>query len=512
MNTDTRSSPADAPPRTRLAEGLEISRVLTGLWQVADLERGGTALDIGAAVEHLDAYARAGFDTFDMADHYGSAELIAGDLIARRRERGERLPLVLTKWCPAPGPMTADVVAAGVEERLTRLRLERLDLLQFHWWSFEHPAWLDALHALDALREAGKVAHIGVTNFDADHLELAIADGVSIASNQVSFSLLDRRAAGRMSEVCERHGIRLLAYGTLCGGLLGERWAGRTEPRDENTWSEMKYRRFIETAGGWEAFQSLLEACGTVAARHGVSIANVASRWVLDHPAVAAIIVGARLGEREHRADNLGAFSFALDTDDRVVLDAAFETLAEIPGDCGDEYRRPPYLTASGDLSDHLDSIPSVLVTEPIPGRPERLRVSSGSVWEPLAGFSRAVRVGERVLVSGTTATHGASTCVAPDDAGAQALYILDKITASLRALGADIADVVRTRVYLKDIDDWQAVSRAHGRVFGDVRPANTLLQAGDLVGDYKVEIEVEAIVGTGEPALPRSPLSFPTP
>ena len=219
---------------------------------------------------------------------------------------------------------------------------------------------------------------------------------------------------------------------------------------------------------------------------------------MLEQPAVAGVIIGARLGESEHRVDNLKLFDFALDAEDRERLDAALAAARPIPGDCGDEYRRPPYLTASGDLSHHLDQVPSVYSAEAVPGRPERLRVSSGSVWEPLAGYSRAVRDGNRVFVSGTTATHGSDRVVAPGDAGAQATYILDKIGASLNALGASMEDVVRTRVYLRSIDDWEPVSRAHGRAFGEIRPANTLLAAGALVGDYAVEIEAEAVVWEG--------------
>ncbi len=84
---------------------------------------------------------------------------------------------------------------------------------------------------------------------------------------------------------------------------------------------------------------------------------------------------------------------------------------------------------------------------------------------------------------------------MAPGDAGAQATYILDKIAASLSPLGAKMEDVVRTRIYLKDASKWEPVSRAHGRVFGDILPANTLIEAGNLIGDYEVEIEVEAVV-----------------
>ena len=227
-----------------------------------------------------------------------------------------------------------------------------------------------------------------------------------------------------------------------------------------------------------------------------MSISNVATRWVLEHEAVAAAIVGARLGESEHRADNLKIFGFALDADDRALLEQSFAAATPIPGDCGDEYRRPPYLTASGDLSHHLAAIPSIYTAVPVPGRPGRLRVSSGSVWEPIAGYSRAVRVNDTIRVSGTTATHAADRCVAPGDPGAQTTYILDKIAASIAALGGKIEDVVRTRIYLRDAAKWEPVSRAHGRVFGAIMPANTMVEAGDLIGDYEVEIEAEAVVG----------------
>jgi enamine deaminase RidA (YjgF/YER057c/UK114 family) len=242
--------------------------------------------------------------------------------------------------------------------------------------------------------------------------------------------------------------------------------------------------------------QGILAAARRVADRHRVSVANVATRWVLDQPAVAAVIVGARPGEREHRAENLAAFSFALDADDRAILDEALAAARPVPGDCGDEYRKAPFLTASGDLSHHLAGLPRVFEARPVPGRPGRLRVDSGSQWEPVAGYSRAVRAGDRVLVSGTTATHGAGVVVCPGDAEGQAVYILDKIAASLEALGAGLEDVVRTRVYLADADHWEGVSRVHGRYFAEIRPANTLLEIGRLVGDYAVEIDAEAVVG----------------
>lgn len=491
------ASTPDRPERIQLAPGLSISRMVTGLWQVADLERAGQVLDPDQGADALAAYAAAGFDTFDMADHYGSAELIAGRLLARHRGAGPR-PVALTKWCPVPGPMTAAVVRQGVETALRRLGVERIDLLQLHWWSFDHLAYMDAALELDRLRREGLINAIGLTNFDTEHVRVLVRHGLPIVSNQVSFSVLDRRAAGDMSAFCLAHGIGLLAYGTLAGGLLTERWLGAPEPARESItdWSKMKYRRFVEAIGGWAVFQDILAALAAIARRHGVSVANVATRWVLDQPAVAAVIVGARLGERDHHADNLRCFGFALDEEDRSRLDAALARAAPPPGDCGDEYRRPPFLTASGDLSHHLASVPPYFTASPVPGRPGQMRVDSGSLWEPICGYSRAVRTGRTIHVSGTTATHGSGLPVCPDDPGGQAVYILDKIAASLIALGGRLDDVVRTRIYLQDADDWERVSRVHGRYFGTMRPANTLLEVGRLVGDYRVEIEAEAIVG----------------
>jgi aryl-alcohol dehydrogenase-like predicted oxidoreductase/enamine deaminase RidA (YjgF/YER057c/UK114 family) len=488
-----------APARYRLAPDLEISRIVTGLWQVADMERGGTPLDPERASAAMLDYARAGFDTFDMADHYGSAELISGRLVARAAagELSGPRPSLLTKWCPAPGPMSAEVVRAGVEQSRRRLGVEAIDLLQFHWWSFDHPSYLDAMRELAALKREGLIRHIGLTNFDTAHLRLLVRHGVPITTNQVCFSVLDRRAALEMSAFCLESGIRLLAYGCLGGGLVSAQWLGRPapEPGTIGDWSKMKYQRFVGAIGGWQALQGILIALERIAKRHGVSLANVATRWVLEHPAVAAVIVGARLGEREHRADNARIFEFSLEPRDHADLDAAFGESRMLGGDCGDEYRRPPFLTASGDLSHHLESMPRAYVASPVPGRPGRLRVSTDSVWEEVCGFSRAVRIGDRILVSGTTATNGAGEIVCAGDPAGQAVFILDKIAASLCALGASLADVVRTRVYLKNADDWEAVSRIHGRYFAEIRPANTLLEVARLVGDYLVEIEAEAVV-----------------
>ena len=430
-----------------------------------------------------------------MADHYGSAEIVAGRL---REGAGVAQPVQLfTKWVPKPGPLTLGDARAAVERSLQRLRTSRIDLMQFHAWSYADPSWIDGLLHLQALKSDGLIAHIGLTNVDAAHLNMVLASGIGVISDQVSFSLLDRRAAGALSDVCRAHGVKLLAYGTLAGGWLSDRWLGQPEPDWERggTWSQMKYGRFLRAAGGWDALQCVLRAADAVARRHGVSIANVASRYVLEQPAVAGVIIGARPGEREHIADNLRVFSFSLTGEDREELQAALATLAPIPGDCGDEYRKPPFLTASGDLSHHVESFPAPYAVE---RRADgRALCLSGTPWESMAGFSRATRRGRRVHVSGTTATHG-DRAMGGADAAAQMHFAIDKIEGALQSLGAKLEDVVRTRVFVARIGDWPAVARAHGERFAHIQPANTLVGA-DLVGDgYLVEVEADAEVASG--------------
>ena len=481
------------PDRAKLGRNTPVRRLITGLWQMADQERDGKPFDLDAAAEALRDYARAGFDTFDMADHYGNAEIVAGMVHNAMRLDGETPPTILTKWCPEPGPMTAGVVRRGVETALERLQVPSVDVMQFHWWRYESPEYLDALEHLMRLREEGLIREIGLTNFDAAHLRMVVRNGIDIASNQVCFSLLDRRAAGDLSDVARAHDVALLAFGTLGGGFLSDRWVGREEPAEIPDWSRMKYKRFIDAGGGWTAFRLLLVVLADIARKHGVSVSNVASAWVLGHDSVRATIIGARLGEAEHRRDNLRALSVTFDDEDRRALRKATAHLADIPGDCGDEYRKPPFLTASGDLSHHLAALPPVFDVSDTPARPGRLRALSGSVWEEKAGFARAIRTGRRILVSGTTATGPSGMPVCPGDAAGQTVYILDKILAAIGSLGGSAEDVVRTRIFLRNSGEWEAVSAVHARYFDRVLPANTLIGGVDLVGNYDVEIEAEA-------------------
>ncbi len=484
-------TPRIPPSRYALAPNFTIARVLTGLWQVADLERTGQLPPREEAARLLLPYAAAGFTTFDMADHYGSAEDIVG--CYRAQHVGPDVEL-LTKWVPEPGPITRDDVRAAVDRARGRMQVDRIDLLQFHAWSYSHPGWLDAMFYLDELRREGLIRHLGVTNTDTAHLRVLVESGVPIVSNQVCYSLLDQRAAGEMAAYCASRGIALLAFGTLAGGFLSDRWLGHAEPEWNTleTWSQMKYGRFIRAAGGWDALQRVLQVARHIADKHGASIANVAARAILDAPAVGGVIVGARLGQRAHIDDNARIDSLRLDASDRAALADVLHTLQPIAGDCGDEYRKPPFLTASGDLSHHVAGFPA-----PYPVRVDadgRRRALSGTSWETLAGYSRAVRAGDRILVSGTTATHG-ERVVGGTDPAAQTHFVIDKIAGALESLGGKLEDVVRTRVYVSDLAHWEPVARAHGVRFANIQPANTMVRA-ELIGDeYLVEIEAEAVL-----------------
>ncbi len=473
-----------------LSPDLKISRVLTGLWQIADIERGGK-LDTSAAAELLAPYAEAGLSTFDMADHYGSAEEIAGYF--QMQIRPEAPVQLLTKWVPKPGRVTKNDVREAVERSLNRLQTDRIDLLQFHAWNYADPSWLDCLFWLQELKSEGLIRHLGLTNVDAAHLRIALTSGIEIVSNQVCFSLIDQRPKNGMIELCEEHGVKLLVYGAIAGGFLTERWLGAPEPDTDKlpNWSLMKYKRFIDAAGGWGAFQEVLATVHSAAQKLDVSMANVAARYILDQPAVGGVIIGARLGKSEHIQDNLRLFEFTLDDESRDELEAALGKLQPVPGDCGDEYRKPPFLTASGDLSHHLDHLPPPYEAQP--REQGGSMVLTGTPWEEIAGFSRAVRQGERILVSGTTATHG-SRPIGGNDPAAQMHFIIDKIEGAIQSLGGRLEDVVRTRIFLDDPSLWEPISRAHGERFGHIQPVNTLVGAQVIGDEYLVEMEAEAI------------------
>ncbi|KAF9523696.1 NADP-dependent oxidoreductase domain-containing protein [Crepidotus variabilis] len=324
------------------------SRIWTGLWQLSSPEW-GTA-KVSKIREAMARHVAMGYNGFDMADHYGSAEVLFGEFY-RSSPYAEQI-VAGTKWCvfKTVDP-TRDVVFSAICERMERMKTRRVDLLQFHWQDYSDNRYLMALHHLADLKDEGYISALGLCNFDAirtDEICTELGPGV-VVSNQIQFSLIDTRALHGMSDVCQKHGLKLLTYGTLCGGFLSDKWLGKPEPQQyggyDQTPSTRKYLDMIVKAwGSWDLFQTLLQVLRQIGDRHGRSISNIAMRWVLDHPFVGAVLIGARLGVSEHVDDNRLASGFRLTKHDLTSIDSVLDrsrgrTMIASIGDCGAEYR-----------------------------------------------------------------------------------------------------------------------------------------------------------------------------
>ncbi|MEM0934408.1 MAG: aldo/keto reductase [Pseudomonadota bacterium] len=315
-----------------LAPDHRISRVIKGGWQLAG-DHG--PVDRTVAIADMEAFLDAGITTFDCADIYTGVEEMIGAFIADvRARRGADVAdqvRVHTKLVPdltRLADLAPHEVEAIIDRSLERLGIERLHLVQFYWWDTGLGEPTRALDVLKSCREKGKIAHLGVTNWDVADTTPFVEAGFDLVSTQVQYSLLDRRPSRGLSNWATKQGIGLLCYGTLAGGFLTDTWLGRPDPgfAFENR-SLVKYRLIIDEFGPWERFQALLQLLQGIGREHGVSLAAVATRWVLDQPGVAAAIVGARYAR--HLPKTLEVFRFSLRPEDTARIDALLE---EAPG------------------------------------------------------------------------------------------------------------------------------------------------------------------------------------
>ncbi|KAI6118226.1 NADP-dependent oxidoreductase domain-containing protein [Pisolithus sp. B1] len=306
------------------------SRIWVGLWQLSSIAWGSAP--VAKIRQGMARHVELGYNAF--ADHYGSAEILFGQF----REALPESTSVLgaTKWCVfRQTEPSRPVVEAAVRERMTRMRTTSVDLLQFHWQDYSDKGYLSALQILQDLQHEGLISAVGLCNFDAirtDEICTQLGPGF-IVSNQVQFSLIDTRPLHGMAD---------------CGGFLSDKWLHKPEPdlyADDLTPSQRKYLDVILKAwGSWALFQSLLAVLRDIGDRHRRSIANIATRWVLDHPFVGAVIIGARLGVSEHPDDNLQVFGFTLLERDNRDIEAVLglsngRRMISTIGDCGAEYR-----------------------------------------------------------------------------------------------------------------------------------------------------------------------------
>ncbi len=318
-----------------LAPGVRTARVIKGGWQ---LHAAADHVDHAAAVADLHRFADAGITTFETADTYRGVDAMLAAFLDERAQRKAAAVRVHTRLTLGAG----EPARAQVRGQLAwaRARLGRpLDLMQLASWRHGDR---DLRNAWGWLIDAapGIARHVGLMNLDAERIA-AIAHGlVAPLTAQAQISLVDRRAERTLLPYCREHGIAVLAYGTLAGGLLSQRWLGRPDPGlvpTEAAPFHREYRLIIEAGGGWAAYQRLLAALAAIGARRGVDAGTVATRWVLDQPGVAAVLVGASTAARIADLEQLSALR--LDDAERAAL--AELALPGPPGPVGGFERDP---------------------------------------------------------------------------------------------------------------------------------------------------------------------------
>lgn len=320
----------------RLRDGFEITRVIKGGYQLARQYANRTGPEMpDEDIARMGDAVDAGIRTFDCGDIYIGVEEKIGEFIRRRKAAGHtEKVVVLTKFVPDVEDLKRvdfNFTERIIERSRKRLGLERVPMVQFHWWDYAVPGWLDVLSHLVVLKEQGRIDQISLTNFSAARTSEILRAGYPIASTQVQYSLLDRRPGGDLAALCASHGVGILCYGTLCGSFLTDRWLGKAPP--ERPFRE-KYSRIIDTVGGWDFLQHLLKTLDTIAQAHKVTIASVATRYVLEQRSVAAAIVGAH--SVEQIAEASAVMSFKLNAAELSAIDTALAQGGAMQGDVFD--------------------------------------------------------------------------------------------------------------------------------------------------------------------------------
>lgn len=319
-------------PRTTLSDGFEISRVIKGGWHLAG---GHGPIDPLAAQRDMATFVEAGITTFDCANIYTGVEQLIGDFRRNYPDHAKRVQ-IFTKFVPdLPDLPIVDrhYVETTINRSLTRLGVEQLDAIQFHWWDYSVPRYIEVALELQRLQQAGKIARIAVTNFDVARLSEIIDAGVPVITHQLQYSLIDSRPQSQMIKYCQCHNIALLCYGTVAGGWLSERWLNQPEPDTATITNRslIKYKLIINEFGGWARFQSLLAVLKQIAEKLQTDIATIATQSILDRPDVAAAIVGAT--NTEHLRSHLQIGTVRLDKEDTALINNVIQPHGGPSGD-----------------------------------------------------------------------------------------------------------------------------------------------------------------------------------
>ena len=322
--------------RYELTPGYSISRVLNGCWQLSEGHSLNGALDAGDVMLAFHKLYDRGFTTFDCADIYTGAEDFIGRFVTELKASASWSAddiQIHTKYVPDLDKLETvqfEDTERIIDRSLRRLNRERLDLVQFHWWDYDIPRCVEVAGHLVRLKEKGKIRNIGVTNFDTEHLSALVEASVPVVSIQSQYSMFDRRPERNQLEYCRAHGIAMFCYGTLSGGFLSEKYLGRADFTPE-TRSQVKYMQVIEDSLGLAGMQRLLALLRQIGEGHGASVSNVATRYILQQPGVAAAIVGVR--NSRHVQDNDRLFAFELSADEMAAIRALLDEYPSLPGD-----------------------------------------------------------------------------------------------------------------------------------------------------------------------------------
>ena len=305
--------------RFELAKDYTISRVINGCWQLSEGHSLKKELDMQDVKKAFHMLAERGFTTFDCADIYTGTEELLGEFLTELKSGSTLSPhdiQIHTKYVPDIDLLSEvdyNYTEKIIDRSLKRQKRDILDLVQFHWWDYNVPGYLETAGDLLKLKEKGKIRNIAVTNFDTKHLSEIVDAGVPIVSCQSQYSVFDRRVEKELLQYCKSKGITLLCYGTLSGGLLAEKWIGK-EKIDPDNRSHVKYLQVIEETLGWDGYQELLLLLDRIAKKHSVNIAHVATKYILSQEGVGASIIGVR--NSSHVESNSHIFSFELDQSD----------------------------------------------------------------------------------------------------------------------------------------------------------------------------------------------------
>ncbi len=324
--------------RTTLRDDYSISRIIKGGWQLAG---GHGYIDERQAIADMRDFVSAGVTTFDCADIYTGVEELIGKFLKKHQgeiDSGELPPVQIhTKYVPDLDAL-ASVSKADTEKiidrSLTRLGVERLDLVQFAWWDYSVPRYVDVCLHLVELQKAGKIRYIGATNFNLASLREMLEAGCPLITNQVQYSALDGRPAGPMQEFIQQNDMSFLCYGTVAGGFLTEKYLGQPQRQYSENRSLVKYQLIIEETGGFEIFQHLLRVLKKIAEKHDVQIAEVAAQYVLQQEAVSAVIIGARNASHLQSLQKLARLK--LEVTEIEAIRSAVQTGTGVPGDVYD--------------------------------------------------------------------------------------------------------------------------------------------------------------------------------